>query len=105
MLGTRTNIPFLIRLLELPAFRAGRLHTGMIEEHLSELTQADEVPPEALVAAAFATVPTCEPQATAAATSPTATPGRRSGAGGGSDMPSRTIMWTLATTTGSIRSK
>ena len=34
VLGTRTNIPFLIRLLELPAFRAGRLHTGMIEEHL-----------------------------------------------------------------------
>ena len=55
VLGTRTNIPFLIRLLELPAFRAGRLHTGLIEEHLSQLTQADDVPPEALVAAAFAT--------------------------------------------------
>jgi acetyl-CoA carboxylase biotin carboxylase subunit len=57
VLGTRTNIPFLIRLLELPAFCAGRLHTGMIEEHLPELTQSDDVPPEALVAAAFATAP------------------------------------------------
>jgi acetyl-CoA carboxylase biotin carboxylase subunit len=57
VLGTRTNIPFLIRLLELPAFCAGRLHTGMLEEHLPELTQSDDVPPEALVAAAFATAP------------------------------------------------
>ena len=55
VLGTRTNIPFLIRLLELPDFCAGRLHTGMIEEHLPELTHTDDVPPEALVAAAFAT--------------------------------------------------
>jgi 3-methylcrotonyl-CoA carboxylase alpha subunit len=55
ILGTRTNIPFLIRLLALPAFRAGRLHTGLIEEHLPELAPSDDVPPEALVAAAFAT--------------------------------------------------
>ena len=55
VLGTRTNIPFLIRLLELPAFRDGRLHTGMIDEHLAELTRQDEIPVEALVAAAFAT--------------------------------------------------
>ncbi len=40
ILGTRTNIPFLIRLLELPAFRDGGLHTGMIDEHLTELTAA-----------------------------------------------------------------
>ena len=38
ILGTRTNVPFLIRLLELPAVRAGAMHTGMIEEHLHELT-------------------------------------------------------------------
>ena len=58
VLGTRTNIPFLLRLLELPAFRAGRLHTGMIDEHMAELTGPDEVPPEALAAAALATAPT-----------------------------------------------
>jgi acetyl-CoA carboxylase biotin carboxylase subunit len=57
VLGTRTNIPFLVRLLELPAFRAGRLHTGLIEEHMAELTGPDGVPPEALVAAALAAAP------------------------------------------------
>jgi acetyl-CoA carboxylase biotin carboxylase subunit len=57
VLGTRTNIPFLIRLLELPAFRDGRLHTGMIDEHLAELTRQGDIPAEALVAAAFATAP------------------------------------------------
>ena len=58
ILGIRTNIPFLLRLLELPAFRNGQLHTGLIDEHWSTLvpdvaTQA--VPGEALAAAAFAT--------------------------------------------------
>ncbi len=57
VLGTRTNIPFLIRLLELPAFRDGLLHTGIIDEHLAELTRPDDVTPEALAAAVFATVP------------------------------------------------
>ena len=64
VLGTRTNIPFLIRLLELPAFREGHLHTGLIEEHLSELTNSDAVPPEAIVAAAVATARTA-PRASA----------------------------------------
>ena len=60
VLGTRTNIPFLLSLLELPAFRAGSLHTGMIEEHMSdiaELAVPDEVPAEALVAAALSAAP------------------------------------------------
>ncbi len=68
VLGTRTNIPFLIRLLELPAFRDGRLHTGMIDEHLAELTRQDEIPVEALVAAAFATAPAARSDADQAAT-------------------------------------
>ena len=57
VLGTRTNIPFLIRLLELRAFREGHLHTGLIDEHFQELTLPIDAPPvpiEALVAAAFA---------------------------------------------------
>jgi acetyl-CoA carboxylase biotin carboxylase subunit len=37
VLGIRTNIPFLLRLIDLPAFRAGSLHTGFIDEHLTEL--------------------------------------------------------------------
>jgi len=68
VLGTRTNIPFLIRLLELPAFRDGRLHTGMIDEHLAELTRQDEIPVEALVAAAFATAPAARSDSDQAAT-------------------------------------
>ena len=70
VLGTRTNIPFLIRLLDLPAFRSGRLHTGTIDEHLAELTRSDEVPPEALVAAALATAPAGTPHASIGSTAP-----------------------------------
>jgi acetyl/propionyl-CoA carboxylase alpha subunit len=33
ILGIRTNLPFLIRVLEHPDFGAGRLHTGFIDEH------------------------------------------------------------------------
>jgi acetyl/propionyl-CoA carboxylase alpha subunit len=68
VLGTRTNIPFLIKLLELPAFRDGRLHTGLIDEHLAQLTRPDEIPVEALVAAAFATAPAARPNSDQAAT-------------------------------------
>ena len=57
ILGTRTNIPFLIKLLDLPAFRSGHVHTGTIDEHAVELMGADEVPAEALVAAALSAVP------------------------------------------------
>jgi acetyl/propionyl-CoA carboxylase alpha subunit len=60
VLGTRTNIPFLLSLLELPAFRAGSLHTGMIDEHMphmAELAAPGDVPAEALVAAALAAAP------------------------------------------------
>jgi acetyl-CoA carboxylase biotin carboxylase subunit len=55
ILGIRTNIPFLIRLLDHADVRAGRLHTGLIDQHLRELTAVDEPPPQArAVAAAFA---------------------------------------------------
>ena len=57
ILGTHTNIPFLIKLLDLPAFRSGHVHTGTIDEHAVELMGADEVPAEALVAAALSAVP------------------------------------------------
>ena len=79
VLGTRTNIPFLLRLLELPAFRAGRLHTGMIEEHLAELTRPDDVPPEALAAAALATAPAARLARRRRQRRPTPTRGRRCG--------------------------
>jgi acetyl/propionyl-CoA carboxylase alpha subunit len=86
VLGTRTNIPFLIRLLDLPAFRSGHVHTGTIDEHLAELTRPDEVPPEALVALR------CDrrraPLTRIGSTAPTATRGRHSGAGDDDNMPS-----------------
>jgi acetyl-CoA carboxylase biotin carboxylase subunit len=57
VLGIRTNVPFLIRLLDHPEIRAGRLHTRFIEEHASELLTSPDPPLEALAAAAVATAP------------------------------------------------
>jgi acetyl/propionyl-CoA carboxylase alpha subunit len=53
VLGVRTNIPFLIRVLDHPAFRSGRVHTGFIDDNLDELTEPPAVSREALVAAAL----------------------------------------------------
>ena len=54
VLGIPTNIPFLLRILDHPSFRAGDLHTGFIEEHLDALLDAPPPPPEAVAAAASA---------------------------------------------------
>jgi acetyl-CoA carboxylase biotin carboxylase subunit len=53
VLGIRTNIPFLIRVLAHPQFRAGHLDTGFIDQHLAVLTPAVPVPPAAVAAAAL----------------------------------------------------
>jgi 3-methylcrotonyl-CoA carboxylase alpha subunit len=47
ILGVRTNVAFLIRTLEHPAFRTGDLHTGFVDEHLPSLLEKTE--PSALV--------------------------------------------------------
>jgi 3-methylcrotonyl-CoA carboxylase alpha subunit len=53
ILGVRTNLAFLERLVAHPAWRAGNTDTGFIEAHRGDLLPAaGEVPPEALVAAA-----------------------------------------------------
>jgi acetyl/propionyl-CoA carboxylase alpha subunit len=52
VLGLRTNIPFLGRVLNHPEFREGRLHTGFIEQHMDTLIGVDTVPDEAVAAAA-----------------------------------------------------
>ena len=57
VLGIRTNVPFLIHLLDHPEIRAGRMHTRFIEEHASELLTSPDPPLEALAAAAVATGP------------------------------------------------
>jgi acetyl-CoA carboxylase biotin carboxylase subunit len=52
VLGIRTNIPFLGRILGHADFRKGHLHTGFIEQHLEDLLAAPEVPDSAVAAAA-----------------------------------------------------
>ena len=37
ILGVRTNVAFLINLLEYPLFRTGEIHTGFVDEHLADL--------------------------------------------------------------------
>ena len=54
ILGIRTNIPFLVRLLEHEEFRAGRLHTGLVDEHFNELLPEAEPSPEVRAIAALA---------------------------------------------------
>jgi acetyl-CoA carboxylase biotin carboxylase subunit len=61
ILGIRTNGSFMIRVLDHPDFRAGRVHTGFIEEHLDELTAARDVPQAAIDLAATATAPPGRP--------------------------------------------
>lgn len=54
ILGVKTNVPFLLRLLDDREFRAGRVHTGYIDEHQHELTAQADVPSGAVAAAAMA---------------------------------------------------
>jgi acetyl-CoA carboxylase biotin carboxylase subunit len=56
ILGIRTNIPFLIRVLDHPAFRQGRVDTGFIDRHIDELIAPRPIPPEAVAAAVSAGV-------------------------------------------------
>jgi acetyl/propionyl-CoA carboxylase alpha subunit len=37
VLGIRTNIPFLVKLLRHPDFAAGSVHTGFIDQHVEQL--------------------------------------------------------------------
>jgi acetyl-CoA/propionyl-CoA carboxylase biotin carboxyl carrier protein len=52
VLGVRTNIAFLIALLEHPSFVAGEVDTGFIDRHLLELLRMPSPPREALAVAA-----------------------------------------------------
>ena len=54
ILGIRTNIPFLIRVLDHPTFRSGGVHTGFIEQHLDELIAPASPSPAAAAVAATA---------------------------------------------------
>jgi acetyl-CoA carboxylase biotin carboxylase subunit len=52
VLGVKTNIPFLLRVLADAEFAAGRMHTGSIDERLAELLPSEPEPPAHVVAAA-----------------------------------------------------
>jgi 3-methylcrotonyl-CoA carboxylase alpha subunit len=54
VLGVVTNLARLRAIVEHPAFAAGELHTGFVEEHLPELTPRPCPPLEAIAAAAAA---------------------------------------------------
>jgi acetyl/propionyl-CoA carboxylase alpha subunit len=53
ILGIRTNVPFLLRLLEHPDVKSGAVHTGLIADHHATLTAGAPPPLEAVVAAAL----------------------------------------------------
>jgi acetyl-CoA carboxylase biotin carboxylase subunit len=61
VLGLRTNIPFLGRVLDHHEFRDGRLHTGFIEQHLVTLITSAVIPDEAVAAAAMVDPPSAAP--------------------------------------------
>jgi 3-methylcrotonyl-CoA carboxylase alpha subunit len=65
VLGIRTNIPFMLRILGHADFRKGDIHTGFIDERLDELTKPAPIPAAAVAAAAAA--PPAGPVTTAAA--------------------------------------
>jgi acetyl/propionyl-CoA carboxylase alpha subunit len=54
ILGVRTNVAFLIRLMTHQGFRAGEIDTGFVERHAAELTASSPVPAEVAAAAGFA---------------------------------------------------
>ena len=53
ILGVRTNVAFLINVLRHPAFAAGDVHTGFIEQHLTDLLRTPDPSAPVLAAAAF----------------------------------------------------
>ena len=55
ILGIRTNVPFLVRVLEHPAFRAAAIDTGFLDQH-EELARPPEHPPAIAAAVAAAAV-------------------------------------------------
>jgi acetyl-CoA carboxylase biotin carboxylase subunit len=70
VLGIRTNVAFLVRLLDHPTFRAGDLHTSFVDQHLEELIRVPDPPPAAIAAAAAAAPAATSPAASGRADVP-----------------------------------
>ena len=79
ILGIRTNLTFLIAVLEHPRFADGDFGTGFIDEHLSDLVASTPPPVEAVAAAALAGDRT---SSSPVASGPTVEPWERIGAWG-----------------------
>jgi acetyl/propionyl-CoA carboxylase alpha subunit len=75
VLGVVTNTDRLQAIVDHPAFRAGALHTGFLDEHLRDLSREECPPPEALAAVAAALA--IAPPASAPARGATAAPALR----------------------------
>jgi 3-methylcrotonyl-CoA carboxylase alpha subunit len=54
ILGVRTNIPFLLRVIEHPRFRSGDIDTGFLDREGASLASADDREPPDFVRAAIA---------------------------------------------------
>ena len=54
ILGIRTNIPFLLRILDDPRFRGGAMHTSFLDDEGAALADIPQVEPPAFVVAAVA---------------------------------------------------
>ena len=74
ILGTRTNIPFLVRLIDHPAFQGNRVHTGFLDAHMSELADPGDVPSAAVAAAAMGSPPWSDARGTTGDGGPSADP-------------------------------
>ena len=70
VLGVVTNHRRLCTIVDHPAFRAGDLHTGFVEEHLAELSGVGCPPAEAIAAAVAALHVRTRPQGTGPAAPP-----------------------------------
>ena len=89
--GVATNVDLLAAVLDEPAFRAGDLHTGFLDEHGRGRRLAD-VPDEALAAAAAARVAAPAPMAVTAPAPRPATRGGSPSRGGRAGSASR-LRW------------
>ncbi len=70
ILGVRTNVAFLLRLLSHQALHTGDIDTGFVERHLQDFTVASDIPEAVRSAAEFASANYDAPDRSAGATRP-----------------------------------
>jgi acetyl/propionyl-CoA carboxylase alpha subunit len=73
VLGVRTNVPFLLRLLEHPRFRSGAIDTGFLDREGTSLAAASDGEPPLVIRAVLETHDALDPRAAPAASRQPAT--------------------------------